>query len=274
MELLNKIHFTSDFINKRIGEFKADIAIQLGTGMTSGFSGLNIHEQIPYVEIPHFQKSTAPSHKGQMIFGTIQGKNIIILDGRFHYYEGYTMQEVVFPVYTMKYLGVQNLILTNASGSVDPELKEGDIVIITDHINLHHDNPLRGVNDETIGPRFPGMGYAYDSEVIKKIRHCALKEKILIKEGIYLGLSGPNFETPAEYRMARILGANIVGMSTIPEVLAANHCRLKVNAISLVSNQYDDAHPQEEAELEGVLNVVKNNSKDLMRLLISVTQSL
>ena len=145
MELLNKIHFTSDFINKRIGEFKADIAIQLGTGMTSEFSGLNILEQIPYVEIPHFQKSTAPSHKGQMIFGTIQGKNIIILDGRFHYYEGYTMQEVVFPVYTMKYLGVQNLILTNASGSVDPELKEGDIVIITDHINLHHDNPLRGV---------------------------------------------------------------------------------------------------------------------------------
>lgn len=267
MELLEKIQSTVKYLRSVLNGSSPVLAVQLGTGIATILVDLKILHKISFVDIPHFQIPSAPSHKGNLLIVEMNGMEVLILDGRFHYYEGYSMQEVAFPVYVLKYLGIKHLILTNASGSVHPDIKAGSIVNISDHINLHHDNPLRGPNNEEIGPRFPDMSEAYNRVGFDLINQSAERLNQQIYKGVYLGLSGPNFETPSEYKMARILGADIIGMSTIPEVLAANHCGLNVNAISIVSNQFKTEEPFQTADIDEVLDVVNRSTAQLLKVM-------
>ncbi len=273
MEKLDKILSTVKFLDSRLNGCKPLIAIQLGTGMSAMLVGMKVRHKIPFADIPYFQITSAPSHNGNLLLMDLNGIEVLILDGRFHYYEGYSMQEVVYPVYVLKKFGIRYLILTNASGSVNPSIKAGSIVNISDHINLHHDNPLRGKNDENIGPRFPDMSMAYDRTGYDLINKSAEILNQQICNGVYLGLPGPNFETPSEYKMARLLGADIIGMSTIPEVIAANHSGLKVNALSIVSNQFIAETPLLSSNIDEVVEVVQKSTDNLLRLIIHTLES-
>jgi purine-nucleoside phosphorylase len=208
----------------------------LGTGLGGLVKEINIHHTLPYKFIPNFPVSTVDGHHGQLIFGTMSGKNIVAMQGRFHYYEGYTMQEITFPVRIMKFLGITKLILSNASGGVNPNFEVGDIMVIDDHINLMKDNPLIGQNEEEIGTRFPDMGHAYDRHLISQAFAIAYKQGIKLQRGVYAAVSGPTYETPAEYHYIRTIGADAVGMSTVPEVIAARHMGLKCFAVSIISD--------------------------------------
>jgi len=233
--MLKKIKETLEYLEaKAVG--KPKIGIILGTGLGGLVNEIEIHQTIPYEFIPNFPISTVDGHHGQLIFGTMEGINIVAMQGRFHYYEGYTMQEITFPVRVMKLLGIQLLVLSNASGGVNPDFQIGDIMLITDHINLMKDNPLIGQNEETIGTRFPDMSNAYDPELIKKALAIAVLHKIKLRKGVYAGVSGPTYETPAEYLYIRTIGADAVGMSTVPEVIAARHMNLKCFAVSIISD--------------------------------------
>jgi purine-nucleoside phosphorylase len=224
-----------DFLNSRISE-KPEIGIILGTGLGGLVKEIKAELTIPYKEIPNFPVSTVEGHHGQLIFGKMGGKQIVAMQGRFHYYEGYSMQEVVFPVRVMKFLGIELLILSNASGGVNPDFEVGDIMVISDHINLMKDNPLIGKNDSRIGTRFPDMGHPYDPGLITKAFKLADKLGIKLQKGVYAGVSGPTYETPAEYGYIRTIGADAVGMSTVPEVIAARHMDLKCFAVSVISD--------------------------------------
>ena len=197
---------------------------------------INVVQTIPYKSIPNFPVSTVEGHHGQLIFGTMSGKNIVAMQGRFHYYEGYTMQEVTFPIRVMKFLGIDLLILSNASGGVNPDFEVGDLMIIDDHINLMKDNPLIGPNHDEVGTRFPDMSHAYDKELIATSFRIAEKHGIKLRRGVYAAVSGPTFETPAEYRYIRTIGADAVGMSTVPEVISARHMGLRCFAFSVISD--------------------------------------
>jgi len=231
----DKIKETVEFLQARIS-LKPDIGIILGTGLGGLVNEIEILHTIPYTTIPNFPVSTVVGHNGQLIFGKMSGKNIVAMQGRFHYYEGYSMQEVAFPVRVMKLLGIQLLIVSNASGGVNPSFDVGDLMIIEDHINLMKDNPLIGHNDDKLGTRFPDMGHAYDRELISKVFTIAGKHDIHLQKGIYAAVSGPTFETPAEYRYIRTIGADAVGMSTVPEVIAARHMGLRCFAFSVISD--------------------------------------
>lgn len=197
------------------------IGIILGTGLGGLAAQIDQATVIPYGEIPHFPESTVESHTGQLVCGRLKGHNVVAMEGRFHYYEGYSMQEVTFPVRVMKALGVEILLLTNAAGGMNHQLQLADIVIIEDHINLMGDNPLRGRNDDRLGPRFPDMAEPYDRPLIALAQRCALELGVSAQKGVFVGVAGPNLETRAEYRMLRAMGADIVGMSTVPEVIVA-----------------------------------------------------
>jgi purine-nucleoside phosphorylase len=216
--------------------FKPRVGIILGTGLGGLVNEINTLYTIPYRSIPNFPVSTVEGHIGQLIFGTMSGKNIVAMQGRFHYYEGYTMQEITFPIRVLKFMGIDLLILSNASGGVNPEFEVGDLMIIHDHINLMKDNPLIGHNEEEIGTRFPDMSHAYDKELINKAFEVAAKHGIKLQKGVYAAVSGPTFETPAEYRYIRFIGADAVGMSTVPEVIAARHMGLRCFAFSVISD--------------------------------------
>jgi len=233
--MLKKINETLAYIESKIA-FKPEIGIILGTGLGGLVKEIDIKYTFPYESIPNFPVSTVDGHHGQLILGTMGGKRIVAMQGRFHYYEGYTMQEITFPVRVMKFLGIELLILSNASGGVNPDFGVGDIMLITDHINLMKDNPLIGKNEDEIGTRFPDMGNAYDSQLIETARKIASKNKIAIQQGVYAAVSGPTYETPAEYRYIRVIGADAVGMSTVPEVIAARHMGLKCFAMSVISD--------------------------------------
>lgn len=233
--MLDRIKETVEFLQARIS-LKPDIGIILGTGLGGLVNEIEILHSIPYTTIPNFPVSTVDGHNGQLIFGKMSGKNIVAMQGRFHYYEGYSMQEVAFPVRVMKLLGIHFLIVSNASGGVNPSFEVGDLMIIEDHINLMKDNPLIGRNDDKLGTRFPDMGHAYDRELIAKVFIIARKHGIHLQKGIYAAVSGPTFETPAEYLYIRTIGADAVGMSTIPEVIAARHMGLRVFAFSVISD--------------------------------------
>ncbi|MEI7724656.1 MAG: purine-nucleoside phosphorylase [Bacteroidota bacterium] len=233
--MLKKIKETIEYLESRISE-KPEVGIILGTGLGGLVNEIDIHHTFPYEFIPNFPVSTVAGHHGQLIFGTMSGKNIVAMQGRFHYYEGYTMQEITFPVRVMKFLGIDLLILSNASGGVNPDFEVGDIMIINDHINLMKDNPLMGQNEEEIGTRFPDMGNAYDSALIDKALGIARKNNIKLQQGVYAAVSGPTYETPAEYRYIRTIGADAIGMSTVPEVIAARHMGLKCFAVSIISD--------------------------------------
>jgi purine-nucleoside phosphorylase len=233
--MLEKIKATASFIKERI-KATPETGIILGTGLGGLVNHIEILESIPYNEIPDFPVSTVDGHAGRLIYGKLGNKEVLAMQGRFHYYEGYSMQEVTFPVRVMKFTGVKQLFVSNASGGLNPEWHVGDIVIITDHINFFPEHPLHGKNEKELGPRFPDMSKVYDERLRNKAKLIALEHNIPVKEGIYIGVQGPTFETPAEYRMFRILGADVIGMSTVPEVIAARHSGLKVFGISIITD--------------------------------------
>jgi len=233
--MLEKINATASFIRDRF-KGNPEIGIILGTGLGGLVNEIEITDYIPYKEIPGFPVSTVDGHAGRLIYARMGNKEIIAMQGRFHFYEGYSMKEVVFPVRVMKFLGISNLIVSNASGGLNPDWHVGDIVLITDHINFFPENPLNGKNEEELGPRFPDMSRIYDERLRNKAKLIALEYNIPVKEGVYVGVQGPTYETPAEYKMFRILGGDIVGMSTIPEVIAARHMGLRIFGISIITD--------------------------------------
>jgi purine-nucleoside phosphorylase len=233
--MLKKVKETVEYLASKVS-LKPEIGIILGTGLGGLVKEIEVHQAIPYEVIPNFPVSTVDGHQGQMIFGKMGGTCIVAMQGRFHYYEGYTMQELTFPVRVMKFLGIRLLILSNASGGVNPDFEVGDIMVIRDHINLMKDNPLIGKNEEMMGNRFPDMSNAYDPELIGKAQVIASQLKITLREGVYAAVSGPTYETPAEYKYIRNIGADAVGMSTVPEVIAARHMNLKCFAVSIISD--------------------------------------
>lgn len=235
----NKVQETVQFLKEKTN-YIPEYGIILGSGLGTFTQDIDIEFTIPYSEIPNFPVSTVLGHKSALVFGTIGNKQVVAMQGRFHYYEGYDMQTVTFPVRVMKYLGIQNLIVSNASGGVNPNYKVGDVVMIKDHINLFPDHPLRGTNDERLGPRFVNMSEPYSRTLQQKAKAIALQYNIDLKEGIYLGLQGPTFETLAEYKMVKILGADCVGMSTVPEVIVARHMNLDCLGISVITDMGDE----------------------------------
>lgn len=219
--------------------FTPEYGVILGSGLGSFIDDMEVAYTLPYNEIINFPVSTVQGHKGALVFGTIGDKKIVAMQGRFHFYEGYSMTEVTFPVRVMKFLGVEKLVVSNASGGVNPNYKVGSIVMITDHINMTPEHPLRGKNDERFGPRFVNMSEPYSRKMITKATEIAKKLNIEVQEGIYLGLQGPTFETLAEYKMVKILGADCVGMSTVPEVIVARHMDLETFGISVITDMGD-----------------------------------
>ncbi|MEM0999565.1 MAG: purine-nucleoside phosphorylase [Bacteroidota bacterium] len=218
------------------------IGIVLGTGLGGLVSHIEIEREIGYNFIPHFPVSTVESHFGKLILGKLGGKSVVAMQGRFHYYEGYTMEEITFPIRVMQQLGIQNLYISNAAGGMNLDYKKGDLMIIDDHINLQPANPLVGPNLESLGPRFPDMSQPYDPEMIAHAQKIAAEEDFRVHTGVYVSVSGPNLETRAEYRYLRLIGADVVGMSTVPEVIVANHMGMRIFAVSVITDECDPDH--------------------------------
>ncbi len=233
--MLEQIKQTAEFLKEKT-QFSPSVGIILGTGLGGLVNEIEIEHAIPYEEIPNFPVSTVEGHSGKLIFGQLGGKNVVALQGRFHFYEGYTMNEVVFPVRVMKFLGIESLFVSNASGGVNPTFEVGDIMIIDDHINLFPTNPLIGKNYEELGPRFPDMSEPYDHKMIEMAEKIAADNDIYIVKGAYAGLTGPTLETPAEYKYVRAIGADTVGMSTVPEVIAARHMGIPCFGFSIITD--------------------------------------
>lgn len=231
----NKVQETVKFLQSK-GFGTPDYGIVLGSGLGSLVDVIDVVCKIPYKEIPNFKVSTVAGHSGYLYFGTISGKKVVVQQGRFHYYEGWSMQDVTFPIRVMKFLGAENLIVSNASGGVNANFKVGDLMLITDHINFMPAHPLRGQNDERFGVRFVDMHDAYDKTMISKMEQIANNQNVKLQKGIYFGLSGPTFETPAEYKMVKILGADAVGMSTVPEVIVAKHMNMTCLGVSVITD--------------------------------------
>jgi purine-nucleoside phosphorylase len=232
---------TVNFIKNKTN-FTPEYGVILGSGLGSFTDDLKIEFTLPYHEIPNFPVSTVAGHKGALVFGTIGNKKVVAMQGRFHYYEGYSMQEVTFPVRVMKYIGVTKLIVSNASGGVNPNYKVGSIVVIKDHINMMPEHPLRGKNDERLGPRFVNMSEPYSVKMIAKVKEIAIAQNIEVFDGVYMGLQGPTFETLHEYKMVKVLGADCVGMSTVPEVIVARHMDLETFGISVITDIGSEEH--------------------------------
>ncbi len=233
--LMTQLQETANFIKSKVSE-TATTAIILGSGLGNLSSKIEVEFEIPYSAIPHFPVSTVEGHKGRLILGTLNGKKVWVMEGRFHFYEGYTPQQVVYPVRVLKLLGVENLLLSNAAGGVNPNYAVGDLMILKDHISLFTINPLLGKNEEALGTRFPDMSEPYAETFIQKAKIIATKNGIVLHEGVYVGVTGPTFETRAEYKLIKAVGGDVVGMSTVQENIAAVHCGMKVFAISVVTD--------------------------------------
>lgn len=232
--MLEKIKETAAFLQS-VMKTKPETAIILGTGLGSLVNEITEKYEVQYKDIPNFPLSTVEGHSGKLIFGKLGDKEIMAMQGRFHYYEGYSMKEVTFPVRVMRELGIKTLFVSNAAGGMNPEFEIGDLMIITDHINTFPEHPLRGRNID-YGPRFPDMSEAYSRDLIAQAKAIAAEKGIRVVEGVYVGLSGPTFETPAEYRYYRIIGGDAVGMSTVPEVIVAKHCGIRVFGMSVITD--------------------------------------
>lgn len=232
---MSKILEAKAFIEEKLTD-KPTIGLVLGSGLGVLADEIEEATVIPYNEIPHFTKSTVVGHKGQLVIGKLKGKQVVAMQGRFHYYEGHELEAVVFPIRVMKAIGVETIIVTNAAGGVNESYKPGDLMLISDHLNLTYRNPLIGGNDESLGARFPDMSEAYSKRLRKLSKEIAATLDIQLQEGVYAGLLGPSYETPAEIRMLRILGGDAVGMSTVPEVIVARHMNIEVLGISCISN--------------------------------------
>jgi purine-nucleoside phosphorylase len=233
--LMQALEVTAGFIQSKISA-KANTAIILGSGLGNLSSVIEVEFSIPYNEIPNFPVSTVEGHKGRLIFGALNGKKVWVMEGRFHFYEGYTADQVVFPIRVLKLLGVENLLLSNAAGGVNKTYQVGDLMIIKDHISFFTINPLLGKNETTLGKRFPDMSEPYAHVFIEKAKKIAAENKIKVHEGVYVGVTGPTFETRAEYQLIKISGGDVVGMSTVQENIAAVHCGMKVFAMSVVTD--------------------------------------
>jgi len=254
-----------EFIKSKIGAFNPEIGIILGSGLGE-LADEYCDIAIPYAEIPGFIKSTVKGHKGRLVFADINGKKIVMMQGRNHFYEGLSLGEITYPVKVMKKLGVETLILTNAAGAVNKNFMPGDLMLITDHINFMGQNPLIGANDDSLGERFPDMTEIYKKDLISLAENCAKELEITMQRGVYLANSGPSYETPAEIRMARILGADAVGMSTVPEAIVANYCGIKVLGISCISNaaSSSDGTALSHEEVITTTNKAKSKFKNLI----------
>jgi purine-nucleoside phosphorylase len=233
--MLKEINEAVRFIQLKYAT-QPSVGIVLGSGLGSFADEIEIESEIEYSEIPHFPVSTVKGHSGKLIFGNLSGKKVVAMSGRFHYYEGYSTREVVFPIRVLKFLGIQTLVISNAAGGINRSFKVGDLMIIKDHISMLTINPLLGKNEDKLGERFPDMSEPYKNYLIEEAKKIALENKIEIKEGVYAGVTGPTFETRAEYRMLNILGADAVGMSTVQEVIAAVHLGLSVFAMSVITD--------------------------------------
>ncbi|MEC4003875.1 purine-nucleoside phosphorylase [Flavobacterium sp. SUN052] len=239
-----QVQETVNYIKEKTG-FAPEYGVILGSGLGSFTNDIQVEFTLPYNEIPNFPVVTVEGHKGALVFGTIGDKKVVAMQGRFHFYEGYDMKQVTFPVRVMKYLGITKLIVSNASGGVNPAYEVGSIVLIKDHINMLPEHPLRGKNDDRFGPRFVNMSEPYSLKMIAKTKEIAKAANIEVKDGIYMGLQGPTFETLSEYRMVKILGADCVGMSTVPEVIVARHMELETFGISVITDMGDEENIEE-----------------------------
>ena len=263
---------TVDYIQKQIKDFKPELGIILGSGL--GDFADNIEGvRIKYQDIPGFETSTVAGHKGQLVFGDVLGKRAVIMQGRYHFYEGYHISRVVYPIKVMKKLGVENLIITNAAGSVNKTYNAGDLMVITDHINLMGVNPLIGENDATLGDRFPDMSEVYNRALTELALRKGQELGLSVHNGVYAAMSGPSYETPAEINMLRIMGADAVGMSTVPEALVANYCSMKVLGISCITNSAAGVQPIRLSHAEVVETAAKVKDS-FMKLLIGIIEEL
>jgi len=255
----------TDYIKNETA-FKPSVGIILGTGLGSLVDGIDMKATVGYENIPHFPVSTVESHAGRLLFGGLRGKPIVCMQGRFHFYEGYTFQQIAFPIRVMKSLGINTLIVSNAAGGMNPNFKAGDIMLIKDHINFFPGNPLIGLNDDELGDRFPDMYEVYNHEYQKMAKQVALDLKQPLQEGVYVGLTGPCLETAAEYRMLRGWGADAVGMSTVPEVIAAHHQHNKVLAFSIITDMglADNMHPCSLDDVIGTATAAEPKLRELI----------
>lgn len=235
--MYSEIKSAADFLSN-LG-FRPQIGVILGTGLGKLVNEMTVEQEVPYEDIPHFVLSTVESHSGKLIYGTIAGKKVLLMQGRFHYYEGYDYSQVVFPVRVMKLLGIEYLLISNAAGSINPQFLKGDLMMIDDHINLHPGNPLIGPNEEKLGTRFPDMSRPYNRKLNQLLSGIAQKNSITLCKGVYASVPGPMLETRAEYRYVRRIGADAIGMSTVPEVIAAAHMGLKCCAVSVLTDECD-----------------------------------
>jgi purine-nucleoside phosphorylase len=250
---------------------KPAAGIILGTGLGKLTEDIATEAVFPYEEIPHFPRSTAPSHKGQLVCGTFAGKSVVVMEGRQHFYEGYSLQQVTFPVRVMRALGCPTLIVSNACGGMNPQWNKGELMLIEDHINLLGDNPLIGPNDDRLGERFPDMCNCYDRELLKLAKRIALEEKIVCHQGVFVAVSGPNLETRAEYRFLRTIGADVVGMSTVPEVIVAIHAKMRVLGISVITDQClpDALEPVSIPDIIKTANEAETSLRKLVRRVVT-----
>lgn len=266
--MYSKIQETASWLKARM-KSKPETAIILGTGLGHLADEIEITQSIPYVEIPNFPQSTVEGHSGQFIFGKLGGKEIVAMQGRFHFYEGYPMKEVTFPVRVMYEMGIKTLFVSNAAGGTNPTFSIGDMMIIVDHINYFPEHPLRGKNFPT-GPRFPDMHEVYDKQLIALADKIAEEKGLKVQHGVYLGTQGPTFETPSEYRMFARWGADAVGMSTVPEVIVAHHCGIKVFGISVITDLggFDNPVEVSHEEVQRAANKVQPKMAEIMREMI------
>lgn len=262
----------ASFIKERL-PIEPEYLLILGTGLGQLAEEMTVELELPYEEIPHFPVSTVESHAGKLLMGNLGGKSVMAMQGRFHYYEGYSMNQIVFPVRVAKMLGIQTLLVSNACGGLNPSYERGDIMLINDHINFLGDNPLIGPNDPNLGPRFPDMSQPYTERLLSTAEQVALDAGIKIHQGVYLAVSGPMLETKAEYRYMRQLGADVVGMSTVPEVIAAIHMSMKVLGISVIT---DECFPDslEPVSLDDVLEAAAMAEPHLTRIVVGVLERL
>jgi len=254
-------------------EMRPEYLVILGTGLGDLVKKIKVTDSISYKDIPHFPVSTVESHAGRLLFGELGGKQVVAMQGRFHFYEGYTMQQIVFPVRVLQANGAKTLIVSNAAGGMNPLFKKGDVMCISDHINLIGDNPLMGPNDDLLGPRFPDMSQPYSYELMDRAEKVALENGIRMQHGVYVAVSGPNLETKAEYRFLRNLGADVVGMSTVPETIAAVHMGMNVLGFSVITDEcFPDA--LEPVQMADILAAADIAQPKMTKIIVGVLESL
>ena len=266
------INDSLDYINTYTEGFAPEIGIVLGSGLGE-LADKYCEYAIPYSDIPHFVSSTISGHKGQLVFANIEDRPVVMMQGRNHYYEGYSMEEITYPIKVMRALGVKTIILTNAAGAINKSFQPGDLMVITDHINFMGNNPLIGPNDFRIGPRFPDMSEVYNKNLVKIVDAAARHLKIDIKHGVYIATTGPSYETPAEIRMSRTLGADAAGMSTVPEAIVANYCGMNVIGISCITN-FASGISSRKLSHEEVIETAAKVKENFIKLILLLLQNI